>query len=102
MGGNRVPCEPFSSEESDEKIRELVTMAKNMGANFLRVWGGGLFEKKALYDQCDKCGILVTQDFLMACGEYPDREQWFIDLLTEESEYATKYLRNHPYLAGVT
>ena len=77
-------------------------MAKNMGANFLRVWGGGLFEKKALYDQCDKCGILVTQDFLMACGEYPDREQWFIDLLTEESEYATKYLRNHPYLAGVT
>ena len=98
-GGNWVPCEPFPSDESDEKIRNLVTMAKDMGANFLRVWGGGLFEKKAFYDQCDKCGILVAQDFLMACGEYPEGEQWFIDLLTKESDYATKFLRNHPCLA---
>lgn len=98
-GGNWVPCEPFPSNESDEKIRRLVNMAKDMGANFLRVWGGGLFEKKSFYDECDKCGILVAQDFLMACGEYPDKEQWFIDLLTKESEFATKYLRNHPCLA---
>ncbi len=98
-GGNWVPCEPFPSEESDDKIRKLVCMAKDMGANFLRVWGGGLFEKKSFYDECDKCGILVAQDFLMACGEYPEKEQWFIDLLTAESEYATKYLRNHPCLA---
>lgn len=98
-GGNWVPCEPFPSEESDDKIRDLVIMAKNMGANFLRVWGGGLFEKKAFYDQCDKCGILVAQDFLMACGEYPEKEQWFIELLTKESDYATKFLRNHPCLA---
>ena len=98
-GGNWVPCEPFPSDESDEKIRKLVDTAKDMGANFLRVWGGGLFEKKAFYDQCDKCGILVAQDFLMACGEYPEGEQWFIDLLTKESDYATKFLRNHPCLA---
>ena len=98
-GGNWVPSEPFPSDESDEKIRNLVTMAKDMGANFLRVWGGGLFEKKAFYDQCDRCGILVAQDFLMACGEYPEGEQWFIDLLAKESDYATKFLRNHPCLA---
>ena len=98
-GGNWVPCEPFPSAESDEKISHLVGMAKDMGANFLRVWGGGIFEKQAFYDACDRCGILVVQDFLMACGTYPEKEQWFIDALTKESEFAAKYLRNHPCLA---
>lgn len=98
-GGNWVPCEPFPSEESDEKIAHLVQMARDMGANFLRVWGGGLFEKRAFYDACDRCGILVAQDFLMACGTYPEKQQWFIDALRRESEFAVKYLRNHPSLA---
>lgn len=98
-GGNWVPCDPFQSEESDEKIRALVKSAKDMGANILRVWGGGLFEKFAFYDECDKQGILICHDFLMACGEYPEKEEWFINELLLESEYAVKFLRNHPALA---
>lgn len=98
-GGNWVPCEPFPSAESDEKIETLVKMAKDMGANFLRVWGGGLFEKKAFYNACDQYGILVAQDFLMACGTYPEKEEWFIGALRKEAEFAAKYLRNHPSLA---
>lgn len=98
-GGNFVPCEPFPSAESEDKLTALVQMAKEMGANFLRVWGGGLFEKQAFYDACDRCGILVAQDFLMACGEYPEKEEWFIRALQRESEFAAKYLRNHPCLA---
>lgn len=98
-GGNFVPCEPFPSAESEEKLVALVRMAKEMGANFLRVWGGGLFEKQAFYDACDRYGILVAQDFLMACGEYPEKEEWFIAALQREAEFAAKYLRNHPSLA---
>ena len=51
----------------------------------LRVWGGGIFEKPHFYSECDRLGILVTQDFLMACGQYPEQEQWFIDCLREEA-----------------
>ena len=98
-GGNWVPCDPFQSEESDEKIRALVRKAREMGANMLRVWGGGLFEKYAFYDECDRQGILVCHDFLMACGEYPEKEEWFIKELLLESEYAVKFMRNHPSLA---
>ena len=98
-GGNWVPCDPFASEESDEKIRDLVFSAADMGANILRVWGGGLFEKKTFYDCCDEQGLLVCHDFLMACGEYPEKEEWFIKELLLESEYAVKLMRNHPSLA---
>ncbi|MBQ7343682.1 MAG: hypothetical protein IJW53_02830 [Clostridia bacterium] len=98
-GGNWVPCDPFPSEESEEKIRALVRSAKDMGANILRVWGGGLFEKACFFDECDRQGILVCHDFLMACGQYPEKEKWFINELLLESEYAVKLLRNHPCLA---
>ncbi len=98
-GGNWVPCDPFPSEESEEKIRALVRSAKDMGANILRVWGGGLFEKECFYDECDKQGILVCHDFLMACAQYPEWEEWFIKELRLESEYAVKLMRNHPSLA---
>ena len=98
-GGNWVPCDPFPSEESEEKIRTLVAAAKSMGANMLRVWGGGLFEKECFFDECDIQGILVCHDFLMACARYPEKEEWFINELRKESEYAVKYMRNHPSLA---
>ena len=99
MGGNWVPCEPFPSAETKEKFDKLIALAKEMGVNMLRVWGGGIFENEYFYECCDKAGILVTQDFLMACGAYPEKEEWFIEKLKLESEYALKLLRNHPCFA---
>ncbi len=98
-GANWVPCEPFPSDESDEKIKDIIDLAVKSNMNMIRVWGGGLFEKDFFYDECDRRGILVTQDFLMACGWYPQKEQWFLDELKKESEFATIKLRNHPCLA---
>ncbi len=98
-GANWVPCEPFPSEESDGKISKLLEMYRTMGANIIRVWGGGLLERDALYNACDKLGILVVHDFFMACAEYPEKEDWFINELRLESEYTVKHLRNHPSLA---
>ena len=98
-GGNWVPCEPFPSAETPEKIELLVGRAVEMGANFLRVWGGGIFENPAFYNACDRKGVLVIQDFLMACGHYPEKEEWFIRELQKEAAHAARMLRNHPCLA---
>lgn len=98
-GANWVPCEPFPSAETPEKFDKLIDLACKMKLNMLRVWGGGLFENKYFYDCCDRAGILVTQDFLMACGTYPETEEWFIESQRKEAEFAVKYLRNHPSLA---
>ena len=97
-GGNWVPCEPFPSAETPEKITKLLELGKLCGVNMLRVWGGGIFEQQHFYDECDRLGILVTQDFLMACGKYPEEDENFLNLVRKETEQAAYTLRNHPCL----
>ena len=98
MGGNWVPCDPFTSEVTSERYEMLVKRASEMNINMLRVWGGGQFEDRAFFDACDRYGIMVCHDFLMACGAYPEEEDWFIDELKKEAEYGVKLVRNHPSL----
>ncbi len=97
-GANWVPAEPFPSEETPQKLDHLVKLAAEGGYNMLRVWGGGIFEQDAFYDACDRYGVLVTQDFLMACGTYPEEDDAFIDKLKREAAAAALALRNHPSL----
>lgn len=101
-GANWVPCEPFPSSETDEKITEILETALRAGINMIRVWGGGLFEKQHFYNECDRLGIMVTQDFLMACGSYPESDAEFQKHLEKEAEFAALYLRNHPCLVWWT
>lgn len=98
-GGNWVPSQPYLMPNREEKIIETLSLAKEMGVNMIRVWGGGAFECKTFYDECSRLGILVTQDFLMACALYPEKEEWFINELLKETEYAVKLIRNQPCLA---
>lgn len=94
-GADWVPSEPFVSEESDEKITRILELAKEAGMNIIRVWGGGIFEKGHFYSECDRLGIMVCQDFLMACGNYPQEDKEFCENLRLETEYISKKLRNH-------
>ena len=98
-GGNWVPCEPFPSAETPEKIKRILALSAEMGVNMVRVWGGGVFERDEFYEECDRLGILVSQDFLMACGHYPESEEWFIEALKKEARAAALRLRNHACLA---
>ncbi len=97
-GANWVPCQPYRMEGKEEKITEVLTLGIEMGLNMLRVWGGAAFECEHFYDECSRLGILVTQDFLMACGRYPEKEEWFLSHLRKEAEYACCLLRNKPCL----
>lgn len=93
-GANYVPCEPIETGDNTEKIATLLKLAKESGVNMIRVWGGGHFEVPFFYDECSRLGIMVTQDFLMACGAYPEKENWFLEELKKEAEYASRLIRN--------
>ena len=101
-GANWVPSEPFVSDENEEKFERLIALAREGNFRMLRVWGGGIFEPDEFYSLCDKYGILVTQDFLMACGTYPEEDDSFIEKLKAEAAEAAIRLRNHPCLVWWT
>ena len=101
-GSNWVPCDPFPSRVTDERYDRLVWMAKEAGINVLRCWGGGLYEKEGFWKACDKYGVMVSQDFNLACAKYPEDDAAFVENVRMETEKVTRMLRNHASLAWWT
>ncbi len=96
MGSNWVSISIFTGDTS--RLDKCLNLLKESGANMVRVWGGGSYEDERFYDFCDRNGILVWQDFMMACGIYP-QDDGFRKILAEEAEYQIKRLRNHCSIA---
>lgn len=97
-GTNWVNPEIFPGILTDERYDELTDRALEANFNMLRIWGGGIVNKTAFYKQCDEKGILVWQEFPLACNNYigtPD----YLKVLAQEAESIIRKLRNHPSLA---
>ena len=97
-GSNWVPAECFIGCIQDEKYEMLTDRAIEGNLNMLRVWGGGIYEKDIFYELCDKKGILVWQDFMLACADIPETDEQFAENMKKEVEFQVKRLRNHPSL----
>ena len=64
------------------------------------MWGGGIREKRAFWEQCDRLGIMAMQEFPLACAfldHYP-RDPGYLSVLESEAEGIVRGLRNHPSL----
>lgn len=96
-GANWVPADAFPGRVGREQYESLLTHARDIGVNLLRVWGGGLREKKDFYDLCDRMGILVWQEFPFACPTKSySRAPEFMNLVEQEARAVTRAVRNHP------
>lgn len=98
-GGNWVPADPFPARIAPERYRLLLGRAAEAGMNMVRVWGGGIYEQEPFWQACDSLGILVWQDFMLACGGYPEERPEFVDLFLREVACNVRRMRNHPSLA---
>lgn len=94
-GADWIPCDSFIPRVADSTYETLLHLAKDAHMNMIRVWGGGIYEQDVFYNLCDLLGLMVWQDFMYACGEYPD-QPWFLKQSKEEAEKVVKRLRNHP------
>lgn len=95
-GSNWVPPDAFPSR-NNSRYEMILDMAKDLKCNILRCWGGNVYEDDDFFDLCDRYGIMVWQDFAMACAFYPQDEE-FAGALRREAESVVKRLRNHPSL----
>jgi beta-mannosidase len=94
-GSNWIPADNFIPRISKEKYYEWVKLASEGNQLMIRVWGGGIYEEQAFYDACDELGILVWQDFMFGCGNYPAFPE-VLELIRREAEDNVKLLRHHP------
>lgn len=97
-GANYIPQHSFVSELKNSNYETIVRLAKEANMNMLRVWGGGLYEDEAFYEQCDRNGILVWQDLMFACAMYPG-DTAFVENVKQEVAQQAQRLRNHTSLA---
>ncbi|HTK80915.1 MAG TPA: glycoside hydrolase family 2 protein [Bacteroidota bacterium] len=94
-GADWIPSDSFLPRIDDSTYETLLRYAKNAHMNMIRVWGGGIYEQDLFYELCDTLGLMVWQDFMFACGEYPE-DGWFLDQVQDEAEKVVARLRHHP------
>ncbi|MCK5822338.1 MAG: hypothetical protein KAH17_10630, partial [Bacteroidales bacterium] len=97
-GANWVPASPFPATVTEEKYELLLSQFQQGGFNMMRVWGGGIYESDTFWEKCNEKGIMVSQDLMLACQNYPVDEPAFAQLLLREFEANIKKQRNHPAL----
>lgn len=97
MGANYVPQDNLLSRISKERTRKLIESCVDANFNCLRVWGGGYYPEDDFYDLCDEYGLLVWQDFMVACANIRLTAQTESNFI-REATYNIKRLRNHASL----
>ena len=96
-GTNWVPLDALHSRDPSH-LAQTMAMAVDLNCNMLRCWGGNVYEDDAFYDLCDQNGIMVWQDFAMACTIPPQTDD-FVAQIKKEVESVVVKLRNHPSIA---
>ena len=97
-GADWIPDDCFPTRVDRDRYRHRIRQATDANIDFLRVWGGGLYESADFYDACDEAGVLVWQDFLFACAAYPEEEPFASEVAAEARENVER-LMPHPSLA---
>jgi beta-mannosidase len=99
-GANWVPSHILPGLAREADYLSLLSLARQANMNMLRVWGGGLREKRSFYDLCDRMGILVWQEFPLACAfltRYPNSAS-YLHLVEAEIQSIVRDLRQHASL----
>jgi len=98
-GTNWVPCDALISRASAARERKFVDDAVDANMNLIRLWGGGYYEDDALFDECDKKGLMLWTEFKYADAAYPAFDPAWVANVKAETIDNVRRLRNHPCIA---
>ena len=97
-GADWAPLEGITHCWSNERASKLLDLVEHGRMNAMRVWGGGSVPHEQFYDECDRRGILIWQDFMYGYGMHPDGPAEFNAARQAEIEDNIRRIRNHPCL----
>lgn len=101
QGVNWTPVSVDYPDFDAQHYDRLINLYHGMGANVLRVWGGGYLEREYFYQRCDELGLLVWQEFPLSssgCENYPPVDEPFVSRLCE---VARDYVRRRSHHASL-
>jgi len=94
-GANWVNPSTFPGVVDADVYRPLLDVVKASHMNILRCWGGANVQKEAFFELCDERGIMIWQEFTLACNRYEGNEP-YLSVLDVESRAVIERLRQHP------
>ena len=95
-GADWAPLEGMTHCWNQERAVRLLDLMEHGRMNVLRIWGEGNIPPAEFYDECDRRGILVWQDFMFGYGLHPTGDAAFDENCRLEIEGMIRGLRNHP------
>ena len=97
MGANYVPIDSIPSRITNERLERIVKDCIFANFNCVRVWGGAFYPSDYFYELCDKYGLIVWQDFMVACANVWMRDEFQKEFVAE-AIYNIKRIRHHASL----
>ena len=97
-GTNWVAPALFWGHLNEEIYEEHIRLAYEANMNMFRMHAGSGRPKRYFYDMCDRYGILLWQEFPLACNNYRATPH-YLGVLESEAISMIKDFRSHPCLA---
>lgn len=100
-GWEWAPVDQFAANVPADQLTRLQRLAKDAGANLLRVPGMAGQEGQAFYSGCDRFGLMVWQEFPLAgstVGGEPPADPQFLATLEGQAPAMVALRRTHPSL----
>ena len=94
-GANLIPFDSFPTRVSTERMRQILTSARDANMNMLRMWGGGHYQSDEFYAMADELGLMVWQDFMFG-GAITPYDAAFRETSRQEAVEQVRRLRDHP------
>ncbi|KAL4955077.1 glycoside hydrolase superfamily [Aspergillus filifer] len=90
-----IPADSLLTNIKPDRYRKWIELMAIGHQVMVRVWGGGIYEDESFYQACDEVGVMVWQDFMFGCGNYPTWPE-LLESIEKEAEYNLRRLRHHP------
>lgn len=96
-GANLTPIEGKTACSDRERLMRIFELAYDCNINTIRIWGEGERYDDVFYDEADRKGILIWQEFFSGNSAYPN-DSHLRSLFRREAEELVLRLRHHPSL----
>lgn len=93
-GSNWINPEIFIGTITRKTYENQLRLAKDANMNILRCWGGAIVNKEPFFELCDELGLMVWQEFPLACNNYRGTKE-YLRVLKQEAIAIIKRVNQH-------